>query len=357
LLFSFLNYFTFAAEIKINVKDAPQEGRIRVRLFDSPKSFDDSIPMREESFDLTDGPGYTVKELSGGEYIIVLYIDENNNSELDRNFIGIPKEPVAFSNEYSPKGPPNFNRAAFMLKQDDVLDLVFRPSKPLGDLGRIGLGPVFIAKTSPYRGDDIDLKAFPGISYTGERLQIYGPQIQFGITEVKGVKAAARLSYRFGAYDEDDSSFLAGMGDREDALMLGLSLRKKFPQQVRLSLTYQHDVLDEIGGGLASSSLSKSIRWKNYKISPLIGLNWISEEFSQHDYGVPESRATETRPAYALNDSLNPFLGFNFMHEVGDNWLFIFNSTFEFLDSDIKRSPLIDSDYSISFLSTFNYLF
>ena len=48
--------------------------------------------------------------------MIGYYIEANENEKLDNNFIGIPKEEYAFSNNArSTFGPPNFESASFTL--------------------------------------------------------------------------------------------------------------------------------------------------------------------------------------------------------------------------------------------------
>jgi uncharacterized protein (DUF2141 family) len=47
-----------------------------------------------------------------GIYAISIYQDESANGDLDRNFIGIPKEPIAFGNNYKPFGDPKFENAS-----------------------------------------------------------------------------------------------------------------------------------------------------------------------------------------------------------------------------------------------------
>ena len=42
------------------------------------------------------------ESLAEGRYAITVYHDQNKNNELDSNFLGIPSEPVALSNDYSP---------------------------------------------------------------------------------------------------------------------------------------------------------------------------------------------------------------------------------------------------------------
>lgn len=64
------------------------------------------------------GPETTVvvEGLPGGVYAVTAFHDENGNGELDRNFIGLPKEPTGVSNDARGKmGPPKFKAAAFEL--------------------------------------------------------------------------------------------------------------------------------------------------------------------------------------------------------------------------------------------------
>jgi uncharacterized protein (DUF2141 family) len=53
-----------------------------------------------------------------GTYAVTLFHDVNNNNKLDTNWIGIPKEPVAVSNNAKGKlGPPKFKDAKFDLHE------------------------------------------------------------------------------------------------------------------------------------------------------------------------------------------------------------------------------------------------
>ncbi len=49
-------------------------------------------------------------DLPPGEYAVSTYHDTNDNGELDRYFIGKPKEPYGFSNNVRPFGPPSFDK-------------------------------------------------------------------------------------------------------------------------------------------------------------------------------------------------------------------------------------------------------
>ena len=56
-------------------------------------------------------------DLPEGEYAISIFHDENNNNELDTNFLGIPKEGLGASNDARGHfGPPKYKDVKFYLK-------------------------------------------------------------------------------------------------------------------------------------------------------------------------------------------------------------------------------------------------
>ena len=50
-----------------------------------------------------------------GTYAIGVYIDENDNEQLDTNFVGMPKEQYGFSNNARAFGIPKFEAASFVV--------------------------------------------------------------------------------------------------------------------------------------------------------------------------------------------------------------------------------------------------
>lgn len=59
---------------------------------------------------------YTFKNLPYGTYAFSAFHDKNNNGKLDTNFLGIPTDPYAFSNNARGRfGPPSFEKAKFEL--------------------------------------------------------------------------------------------------------------------------------------------------------------------------------------------------------------------------------------------------
>ena len=42
---------------------------------------------------------WTIEDVAAGEYAVAAFQDRNGDGELDRNFLGMPKEPYGFSND------------------------------------------------------------------------------------------------------------------------------------------------------------------------------------------------------------------------------------------------------------------
>ena len=65
-----------------------------------------------------------IYNLPEGQYALAIYHDENSNDELDTNWLGIPKEPIGFSNaKMKAFGPPGFKDCAFSLDSDTQIQI------------------------------------------------------------------------------------------------------------------------------------------------------------------------------------------------------------------------------------------
>ena len=94
------------------------DGYIDVKIYDSKDSFlkeDEAgeAVRKKVKKGRVEVPLYNIHE---GEIAIVVYHDEDGNGELKTGMFWRPKEGFAFSNNYSPKGPPKFKKAAIMLE-------------------------------------------------------------------------------------------------------------------------------------------------------------------------------------------------------------------------------------------------
>ena len=359
LLFLAWSQMVNAGEVIVRLDNAPPTGTAVFLLFDSANAFGDiRDPAKIVKHRLNNRDHYRIENVPPGRYALLVYYDENGNDRIDRNFIGIPKEPLGFSNRYQPKGPPSYSRAAFVLNEGEVRAFDVKLYRPLGKWGRIGLGLGVIAQSSPYRDYKASVyQVIPAITYNGERLQILGPTIQLGIFGSGKMRLAATGKYRIGVYEEDESDFLKGMGDRESTFMAGLALLAELPNGVELSANYEHDVLDEIGGGTARLELEKSFQLFVFRFSPEIGLNWTSSKVANYDFGVPKNKATIERPAYDLDDTVSVEVGLGVFIDIASNWMMVTNVKSEFLGEEVTDSAIVTDDYVIKGFVAINYVF
>jgi uncharacterized protein (DUF2141 family) len=64
---------------------------------------------------------FSLGALPAGDYAVRVMHDRNGNEELDTNFVGMPTEPWAFSNNATGRfGPPTWEDVRFSLQADTV---------------------------------------------------------------------------------------------------------------------------------------------------------------------------------------------------------------------------------------------
>ncbi|MDX2279788.1 MAG: DUF2141 domain-containing protein [Saprospiraceae bacterium] len=98
-------------------------GQVGIRIFNKPEGFpSDGAKVLKEIF-VKPANGEATFELpnwSFGTYAIGSIHDENGNKDLDKNFIGIPKEGFGTSNNPNMTfGTPSFKTASFGLNQPE----------------------------------------------------------------------------------------------------------------------------------------------------------------------------------------------------------------------------------------------
>lgn len=95
------------------------KGSIFFALYDSAETYM-KTPAFSTKVKVVDKKAVIVVEnLAAGSYGFSFFHDVNDNGKLDKNFIGIPKEPYGFSNnEKGAFGPPDFDKITFEVKND-----------------------------------------------------------------------------------------------------------------------------------------------------------------------------------------------------------------------------------------------
>jgi uncharacterized protein (DUF2141 family) len=108
--------------ISVHIKNVDStKGHVNVAVYnsdDSFLSFDDVL--KTQSAPAHEGVvSMEIQDLPMGEYALAVFHDENANGKLDTNWLGIPKEKVAFSKaKMKAFGPPKYKECAFKVTSD-----------------------------------------------------------------------------------------------------------------------------------------------------------------------------------------------------------------------------------------------
>ena len=99
-----------AADLVIHVDNVKStSGQVMVALYDNADAFL-KYPVRAEKAK-ADKAGTTLvfHDVAPGDYGFAVFQDINDNGRMDKNLLGIPTEPIAFSNNAQGRmGPPDF---------------------------------------------------------------------------------------------------------------------------------------------------------------------------------------------------------------------------------------------------------
>ncbi len=105
------NTFTLTVNIKVTKYD---RGTIFLALYDSEANYMNKAYKGSKAAVKNGKATIIIEGLEKGSYAFSLFHDINDNTKLDKNGFGVPKEPYAFSNgKKGLFGPPDFNKVKF----------------------------------------------------------------------------------------------------------------------------------------------------------------------------------------------------------------------------------------------------
>ncbi|MTI20028.1 DUF2141 domain-containing protein, partial [Fulvivirga sp. RKSG066] len=94
------------------------EGELVVAIFDCEENYLKKEVALHKIKVKGDLKQHLTLKLRKGVYAVAIFQDTNNNGELDKNFIGLPKEGFGFSNKsLGTFGPPSFEETKFSLAE------------------------------------------------------------------------------------------------------------------------------------------------------------------------------------------------------------------------------------------------
>lgn len=127
ILFLFSYQLLFSQEkLTVEVKGINMEtkGYLRVGIFQKEGYLDNTKVVDGKIINIHSSTMQLEFLLPEGKYAVVIVQDEDKNGELNKNFIGYPTEPYAFSNNAKGSlGPASFEDASFYLKESKKITI------------------------------------------------------------------------------------------------------------------------------------------------------------------------------------------------------------------------------------------
>lgn len=126
----FISPSTKTNTLTINVTNIENiEGSLEVAIFATDERFlEEGQALKTISVNVKANSQTVVfRDLPKGNYAVSMYHDENSDGECNRNFMGIPKEPYGFSNNFRPKfSAPTFKDCQFYLAENHSIEIALR---------------------------------------------------------------------------------------------------------------------------------------------------------------------------------------------------------------------------------------
>lgn len=117
---------TGSIEIVVTNIDYKKAGFIWIGLYNCKESFGKLDKALQMQYVPVKNQPITIKfnNVKYGTYSVNLFHDENSNKDIDKSFIGIPKEGYGFSNNPNFLGPPSFEKTKFIFSQSIIKLLI-----------------------------------------------------------------------------------------------------------------------------------------------------------------------------------------------------------------------------------------
>ena len=140
LLVTTLKSHSEETNLKINILNLDKPGVLYLSICQDSESFERTVKESEEkncintSEILDHHSAQTNIKLPFGEYAITLFVDFNGNKKIDKNLLGIPKEPYGFSNNViGNMSAPTFDQAKFVISGPTSQNIKLRIGIPKQD--------------------------------------------------------------------------------------------------------------------------------------------------------------------------------------------------------------------------------
>ncbi|GEM_PF-1583008 len=217
--------------------------------------------------------------------------------------------------------------------------------------------------SQPYKDVSTKIRVLPSVVYRGERLSITGPLIQYRLYQTENLTLQANAAYQFAPYEADDGRIFDDMDSPSGTMIAGIDLRYSLADLLSPNwsflFTAESDTLGEHNGHQISGGFTYNVGSPRNKLSGAIGLGLLYQDQNWTNYfvKVPDNKATDIRPAYSADTSLNPYVSLRGLYILNRNWSILGIARVDILDESWTDSPLVQDSTRTQIFTGINYTF
>ena len=218
------------------------------------------------------------------------------------------------------------------------------------------IGPGVLVTVKPYEGMDSTVYPIPVITAVSAPFYFWIDTAGCRLFSDSNMTFDVIGKWRLDGYDSDNSDELDGMHNRHMTVDIG----GEFAVSGDWGKLYARILTDALGqhdGQEFRVTYAKPLKFEELKIAPSVGFALLSDNLANYYYGVRRDEARPGRPAYNPGASVNWFVGLDANYRLNDDWTLLTSITYYWLDSDIRNSPIVSKDYTISILAGAMYRF
>ena len=218
------------------------------------------------------------------------------------------------------------------------------------------LGPGVLITVKPYKGMDSTIYPIPVVTAVSAPFYFFIDTAGCRLFSDSNMTFDVIGKWRLDGYDADRSDDFDGMHDRNMTIDVGgeFSITEDWGNLYARILT---DALGQHDGQEFRVTYAKPFKIEKSKISPSVGFALAKQQSGRLLLWRPRGRGASRQACIQPGASVNWFVGLDANYQLNDDWTLLTSITYYWLDSDIRNSPIVNKDYTISILAGAMYRF
>lgn len=226
----------------------------------------------------------------------------------------------------------------------------------------LSLGIGFLTIDKPQKGADTEVDILPAVFYKKDRFYFEikkgGYKLFEGsLTGNDEYSIDLIAQYRPDGYDSNEDFMLNGMSDRDPTVDGGISWVYDSDKIGDIEVSFLTDMLNNHNGKEIDVHYSIPLYIEKCRLAPGVGFKWLSGNLTNYYYGVKGSEVRGDRPKYEPGETTNLYLDLSYLHVIDKKWTLFSHLTYEWLASEIRKSPIVSEDETVTLFVGLMYNF